>query len=113
MGVEMDSFKMGFDVREVRDWGTAVVKFCEQVPAGVRPGYWTSKGTWVKSAHFAAYSVRECQDWQKTCRAFARIYGFCVAVYCDDTVVTFALTHSGRVKQSKRTTAKIDWCIAA
>ncbi len=98
-----------FDVREVRDWGNAAVLRHDAIPAGPRAGYFTPKGSWVKPSWLPAYAIRECQDWRKTCRAFARVYGFAVAVYCDDTAITFALTHSGKVKESKRHDAKIAW----
>jgi hypothetical protein len=103
----------GFDVREVRDWGGAIVLQHETIPAHEAAGYWTSKGKYVKPHWVPAVGFRSCQNWEKTCRAFARVYGFCVAVYCDDTVITFALCDNGRVKMSKREPAKIIWSKAA
>lgn len=100
----------GFDVRQVTDWGRAVVLEHDVVPAGVRPGYFTSKGKYVKPSSYPAFAVVRHQEFRMTCRAFARVYGFCAAVYCDDTVITFALNdRTGRVRESRRVPAKINW----
>ena len=99
----------GGTVREVRDWGRACVIRRETVPGHEMPGYFTAKGKWIGARWIDAYDVCQNQDWRKTCRAYARVHGAAVAVYCDDTAIVFDRTDSGRVRESKRHDCIITW----
>jgi len=99
-----------FDCREVRDWTCAVVLKHDVIPAHVRPAYIApSAARVIRAAHLPATALVEHQNWRKTCRAFARVYGHCVAVWADDTATEFVLLDSGRVKECARVPAQITW----
>lgn len=102
-----------WDVREVREWGSAVVLRHDNYPSSIAPGYFASDGKWVKPHQLSAGAVSEHQNFRKTCRAFARVYGWCAAIYCDDTAIEFVRLESGRVKEMARQAATITWTQAA